>query len=156
MGDDNNPAGAPDDEDGITWVTDPLLPGEKASLIATLTGPNGGRLDGWVDFNRDGDWADEGEQIFKGEPLQHGANNLSFSVPAAADAGADTFARFRVSFEGGLPPGPLPDNQVVTGEVEDYRISIGGGKEQMDFGDAPEKYPVTISQNGARHQVPHP
>ena len=153
LGDDNSPAGVPDDEDGIEWLTNPLVPGQSASLRVTLFSPNGARLDAWIDFNRDGDWADSGEQVFKAEPLQHGINNLSFPVPTGAAAGVDTFARFRVSFEGGLPPGPSASGAVPSGEVEDYMVSIGGSKEEWDFGDAPEKYPVTASQNGARHLI---
>ena len=39
------------------------------------------------------------------------------------------------------------------GEVEDYEIEISA---QADFGDAPSTYPVTRSENGARHTLTGP
>jgi hypothetical protein len=57
------------------------------------------------------------EQIFVSTPVTAGLNSLTFSVPATG-AGAlafTTFARFRYSIGGGLPP---------DGEVEDYEVTI--------------------------------
>ncbi|HXG48677.1 MAG TPA: GEVED domain-containing protein, partial [Methylomirabilota bacterium] len=77
------------------------------------------RLDAWIDFNRDGDFSDAAEQIFTGVPVVPGVNTLAFTVPANAQEGP-TFARFRLSRQGGLKPsGPAPD-----GEVEDYSPRI--------------------------------
>jgi hypothetical protein len=58
-----------DDEDGITFLT-PVMPGTTATvqIISSLAG----RLDAWVDFNRDGDWADPGEKIFNSVNLMGG------------------------------------------------------------------------------------
>ena len=85
------------------------------------------------------------------------ANNLTFAipsyapqtlewtvtVPAGATPGA-TFARFRLSGTSGLGATETASN----GEVEDCAVSIL----PLDFGDAPASYPVTRTQNGARHQ----
>lgn len=80
-----------------------------------------GKLDAWVDFNRDGDWDDSGEQIFDSEDVQTGPNYtpLTFTVPPSAAPGF-TFARFRFSTNGDLSfDGPAPN-----GEVEDYLLQI--------------------------------
>ena len=85
----------------------------------TVTASTAGRLDAWIDFNRDGDWNDAGEQIFTNRALVSGANNLSVTAPANAAFG-ESYARFRFSSTGGLSPtGPAND-----GEVEDYRVEI--------------------------------
>ena len=105
-----------DDENGVT------LPGTlfaRLGATTTVTASAAGLLDAWVDFNRDGDWLDAGEQIATNRAVVAGANSVSFSVPAAAVAGT-TFARFRISSAGGL----LPTGQAADGEVEDYSVQI--------------------------------
>ncbi len=109
------------DEDGVLFTT-PLLPGRTACVDVTVD-PAGvaGVLDGWIDFDGDGAWAaGPPEQVFSAQPLVLGLNsNLCFAVPAAALPGF-TYARFRISSQGNLPPtGPAAD-----GEVEDYRVRV--------------------------------
>ncbi|MBN1893087.1 T9SS type A sorting domain-containing protein [bacterium] len=132
-----------DDEDGVAFTSD-IKPGQTASVRVTAS--TIGRLNAWIDFNDDGDWADTGEKIFTDRTLSSGANSLSFSVPKGAVAGY-TFARFRfskdgkISFTGGAPEG----------EVEDYRVQIKASTE-YDYGDAPDKpYPTKYASSGARH-----
>src|SRR5207253_1941241 len=77
-----------------------------------------------------------------------GANTVTFNVPATAKVG-DTYARFRVSRGGALKStGAAQD-----GEVEDYLVKITAAPLNLDFGDAPDPYPVTLKQDGARHVV---
>lgn len=109
------------DEDGVLF-TAALLPGRTACVDVTVD-PTGisGVLDGWIDFDGDGAWASGlPEQVFTSQPLVLGLNsNLCFTVPATAPSGY-TYARFRISSQGGLPPaGPAAD-----GEVEDYRVRV--------------------------------
>ena len=114
-GDDNDGF---DDEDGVVFNT-PLVGGFGGTI--TVTASATGQLDAWIDFNRDGDWNDPGEQIFVSRLLNAGANVLTVNVPGTALPGP-TFARFRFSSAGNLrPTGPAAD-----GEVEDYRVSIVG------------------------------
>lgn len=148
-GDDlHGPPGAtapPDDEDGVVFVT-ALRVGQDAQVDVTVS--TTGRLDAWIDFNKNGSWSDAGEQIFTSVAVVGGVNSLHFTVPATALV-TDTFARFRVSRQGGLKPtGAAPD-----GEVEDYPVTIQTPPPTLDFGDAPENYPVLLSQDGARHLV---
>lgn len=143
-GDDKNPAGAVSDEDGVRFLS-ALLPGQTATVEVTLTTQQGGLLDAWIDFSRNGSWGESGEKIFSSRALVNGANTLSFSVPAGTQAG-NTYARFRLSFAGT----ESPTGEASSGEVEDYQVQIQ--EDQLDFGDAPPAYPVTLSQNGARHR----
>ena len=133
LGDDYN-GFTPDDEDGINF-TSPLAPGATATLDVVAAMPayiDTGYLDAWIDFNGDGDWDDEGEQIFASQFLQPGTNNLAFPVPAwavPANQSDPTFARFRYSSTGGLPYyGPAAD-----GEVEDYPVEIMAGPRPPDL-----------------------
>jgi len=105
-----------DDEDGVVF-TSALTPGQQATI--TVTASQIGKLDAWLDFNSDGDWADAGEQIFASQSLSAGANALSFPVLGDAALG-QTFARFRYGTTGGLSyDGYAPD-----GEVEDYQVFV--------------------------------
>lgn len=109
-----------DDEDGVDLTTNKWLIGRSGCMDITLvSGPSGGLLDAWVDFNNDGNW-DPSEQVFTGLALVPGVNsNVCFSVPWGATLGP-TFARFRLSSAGSLAPvGAAQD-----GEVEDYAITI--------------------------------
>ena len=100
LGDDNDANG--DDEDGVTFTT-ALMQGQKACVDVFLTDASGvgGSLDAWVDFDGSGTWAHPAEQVFAGQPLNAGNNpGLCFNVPFNAAAGT-TFARFRLSQQGG-------------------------------------------------------
>jgi len=79
-------------------------------------------------------------------------------IPVTAPVGSvlgQTFARFRISQQGGLTPrGFAPD-----GEVEDYEVLIEPPPEQFDWGDAPDGdfvpggYPTLAINNGANHRI---
>ena len=109
-----------DDEDGVVFLSS-IARGRWTKVDVTASAP--GFLNAWLDFNRDGDWADLGEQIFTNTPLVAGLNNLSFKTPGWASAGV-SFARFRYNSTGGLSyTGPAQD-----GEVEDYQVRIRPAK----------------------------
>lgn len=115
QGDDLN---ALPDEDGVA-LPPVLLVNTQACVTVFLTGPAGGLLDGWVDFNGNGVW-DAAEQVFTNLALTPGPNaSLCFPVPLNAKFGA-TFARFRLSSTGGL----APTGAAQDGEVEDYLLSV--------------------------------
>ena len=123
-GDDNNPVLGPDDEDGVTFVQPFLVPGNPAAPILVDGGPSGGMLDAWIDFNGNGAFDHPLEHLWGGasQVLVLGVQPLplTFAVPANAVLGP-TYARFRLSTGGNLPPFGLAPN----GEVEDYRVQIG-------------------------------
>ncbi len=105
-----------DDEDGVIFTRN-VSPGRLVGVEVTASLP--GRLNAWIDFNRDGDWVDPDEHVFVDTPLVAGLNTLDFLTPPEAVAGT-SFARFRFSSLSGLSvDGFAPD-----GEVEDYQVEI--------------------------------
>ena len=112
-GDDND---GNNDDDGVTF--NQILTGGPAQV--TVTTSVAGFLQGWMDFNADGDWADPGEQIFTDEYIHFGNTVcLNYIVPVNANVGTSS-ARFRFSSVTGLSySGMAPD-----GEVEDYEVEI--------------------------------
>ena len=115
-GDDFN--GQIDDEEGVFFVNW-LVPGQTATVRVLVS--IAGLLQGWIDFQGNGNWTDPGDQIFLDQAVTPGVNNLTFNVPANAVNGIYTYGRFRFSTQPGLLFGGIaPD-----GEVEDYYIVIG-------------------------------
>lgn len=110
----------PREPDGVRVVY-----GVPAGINATIVplAVRDGVIDAWIDFNGDGDWSDEGEQIADAVEVQGGPffTPITFSVPADAVPGW-TFGRFRYSTEGDLEFSGI----VEGGEVEDHLIRIMG------------------------------
>jgi hypothetical protein len=100
-------------------------------------------VDGWIDFNNDGDWDDEGEHVLVTQPVISGEQEFTISVPDDAHVG-DTAGRFRISEMIGLTP--LGDGG--SGEVEDHLITI---RDNFDYGDADVEIPEGAQE--ARHRV---
>jgi len=128
-----------DDEDGVV-LTSTFATCDPASFTVTSSGA--AKLDAWIDYNGDGDFADAGEQIFINVPVIAGANALTTTVPCNATSGL-TYARFRLSSAGGL----TPTSDAADGEVEDYAFTIGA----VDFGDAPDSYGTSLAADGPHH-----
>jgi hypothetical protein len=159
-GDDLNPAGKPDDEDGVAFVSS-LIPGQVATIKVDMTAsPAACTLSAWVDFNIANAWSDPLDQlVFQTCPTCTPAvppatpnpvlpagqvHTLTFNVPGGATLGT-TYARFRCTTAGPLPPTGTAPN----GEVEDYQVVIS--EESLDWGDAPNSYGTLASSNGPRH-----
>lgn len=124
LGDDND---GNDDEDGVSI---PVMNQGISTTIGVLVSGGGGVVDAWVDWDGSGSW-DASEQIHNAW-LPDGPAAIVVTPPTTAVVG-QTFARFRISTVGGLPPvGPAPD-----GEVEDHAVYIETGP-QADLGDAPD------------------
>lgn len=149
LGDDSTGS---DDEDGV--LIPGLTPGATVNaLVQVQTGGfSGGLLQGWIDWNRDGDWDDAGEQVVTNRLLRQQAlpHLVSITVPADAPLGP-TYARFRYGYETNLgPTGPA-----TAGEVEDHLVVVlddnpvaipdcfGGG------GTIPGCVPIIIQQGSA-------
>ncbi|MBA7669785.1 hypothetical protein ES703_77919 [subsurface metagenome] len=111
LGEDND---GNDDEDGVTIP--PLIPGQVANITLEVRG-GGGVVQAWIDFDADGTWQ-ASEQIYNGF-LPTGTHTISFTVLDSAVVG-QTFARFRISRQGGLGP----EGSARDGEVEDYEVFI--------------------------------
>lgn len=87
-----------------------VTPGYRSSQYTEYT-----RI--WIDYNRDGDFADTGEQVFS----KSGAGKLSgtFTVPSTASVGA---TRMRVALKYGSYAANC--GSYTYGEVEDYTVNI--------------------------------
>jgi len=132
-----------DDEDGVNLPAALVACG---SANVTVNASATSRLDAFIDWNRNGSFADAGEKIFDNQALALGANALSFTVPCNATPTDLTFARFRISSAGGL----AANGVAADGEVEDATVVVRG----LDFGDAADPaYPTLLASNGARHVV---
>jgi hypothetical protein len=105
-----------DDDDGI-YIDGIPTPGSSVTLLVTASAP--GFLDGWIDYNNDGDFLDQYEHVYASYPLVAGVNELTLNIPIVASIG-ERYARFRFSKEGGLAPTGL----AISGEVEDHIIEI--------------------------------
>lgn len=105
-----------DDEDGVGFVT-ALEPGLD-SVIA-VTASTSGYLSAWFDWNDDGDFSDEGEQVIIDNSLVAGINSLVITVPFGATVG-DTWSRFRFSQQTGL----AYYGGSTSGEVEDHIATV--------------------------------
>lgn len=102
------------DEQGIYFVT-ALEAGLDAMAIADAS--TTGYLSVWIDWNRDGDFADDNEHVLSDTQLQAGANTLYLSVPLAAEEGPTWMrARFsqqtELSYTGGAGSGEVEDHQI--------------------------------------------
>jgi hypothetical protein len=106
-----------ENDDGVRF-SGPLVPG--SSILVAVEVSTNGFLDAWIDFNRDGDFADGDEQVFSSESFAGTtARFLILSTPMTAKEGP-TYARFRFSTGGHLSY----DGPALDGEVEDYLIYI--------------------------------
>lgn len=116
------------DDDGV-FLPPILAPGSTVS-IAVVASTNG-VLNAWIDFNRNGNWGDPGDQVFHLQPLVAGTNWLNLVVPPSASNGL-AGSRWRFFAVGGLDYGPT--GEAPEGEVEDYLVSIGSKPEAVVFG----------------------
>ena len=111
-----------DDEDGVTLPA-ALTPGDPAATVTVKTNYPFTMLDAWIDFDHSGTF-DKTEHLWGGTSqtlpiLGSSGNLLTFAVPQGALAGT-TYARFRSSSAGSLPPFGFAKD----GEVEDYQVVI--------------------------------
>ncbi len=122
---------APDDEDGVTLPAS-VAAGETFTVSISVMEDSAnvdGRLSAWIDWNRDGDFEDAGEQIAADVAVVNGGNSLIVTAPVDAVSGL-TYARFRLSSDRGLSP----TGEASDGEVEDYTITIRGQQPTASLG----------------------
>lgn len=87
-------------------------------------------LNGWIDWNNDGSFAQLGDNILTDYSLVEGSQTIQFDVPAG-DPHFNTaiYARFRICHEpnGGTVTRTCftPSGETIGGEIEDYQWSFG-------------------------------
>jgi len=116
-----------DVDNGISSIPT-LTPGQVQNITVNSTGSNA-VLNYFVDFNRNGSFADAGESFTT--TLTSTSQSVSVTVPAGASVGT-TFARFRISTAGGLSSVGAAND----GEVEDYQVTIDAGNTTPTLGGA--------------------
>lgn len=90
----------------------------------------------WIDYNKDGDFTDSGEQVWSQSATQTTPVSGSFTVSSSATNGA---TRMRVSMKyNGVP---TSCETFTYGEVEDYTVNISNG--------VPDTTAPVITLNGA-------
>jgi len=115
LGDDND---GNDDEGGVIFPTlVQWVPNSIVVYVCDSGAGGGGVVQIWIDFNGNGAW-EAGEEIFNGL-LPVGIHNVPVTAPIGSVVGT-TFARCRISSQGGL----TPKGQASDGEVEDYTVDI--------------------------------
>ncbi|MBA3483327.1 MAG: S8 family serine peptidase, partial [Pirellulales bacterium] len=121
-GDDN--AGF-DDEDGFAFGA--VQAGSTWQLTVT-SNTFTSYLQGWADWNNDGDFLDVGERIITDKLMSAGANPMSVNVPIGA--AGNVYFRFRLGehshdpVTGAARNTDTPFGRALTGEVEDYLLSV--------------------------------
>jgi subtilisin family serine protease/chitodextrinase len=95
-----------------------------ASVDITLTpGFSGSSYDEywkiWIDYNKDGDFSDNGELVFDAGSMSSSA--VSGTMNVASDASGTTRMRITMKYNGA----PSPCESFSYGEVEDYTVSFG-------------------------------
>ncbi|MEP1087655.1 MAG: GEVED domain-containing protein, partial [Algoriphagus sp.] len=128
-GDDNSSVdlaniGNVDDEDGVfngdgSTLSGSFNAGGTKTIRVNTRGT--GIMSGWIDWNRDGDFLDVGEQFIVNQSVSGSNTNNSVVVSVPCDAVPGTsYLRVRISTVNNLTPRGTADN----GEVEDYKITI--------------------------------
>ena len=86
----------------------------------------------WIDYNRDGDFADSGEQVWTQSATQTTPVSGSFTIPSGA---VENSTRMRVSMKyNGIP---TSCETFTYGEVEDYTVIIQGSGPDIEAPSAP-------------------
>jgi subtilisin-like proprotein convertase family protein len=127
-GDDSTTSPGVDDENGVTtfptytWPTTSYTVSANAVNLSTTTAAF---LYGYIDWNRDGDFADAGERSDVTNIPANTSTSTAFnvtwsSVPVNAGGTTATYARFRIGYTNAEVQSPT--GLANSGEVEDYVI----------------------------------
>lgn len=124
----SSPAANDGSDDGITKVGTWTTGTNGGTVQVDVQGATGARgcFNGWADWNKDNDFADDGEQIFAMVPLTVGSGNHSFDIPGAVDPETNYNYRFRLHQDWDND-GQCDDQvgvsstvRLMNGEVEDF------------------------------------
>ncbi len=118
-----------DDEDGVLMLGR-WAPGAAGGTVQVTVGKGSGWLLGFIDFNRDGDFADGGDLAVNqavatnGGPGLDGVYEIALDVPAGSLSTTNStvlYARFRLFPSAPFLPELAYSGTADNGEVEDYR-----------------------------------
>ncbi|CEO41782.1 GEVED domain-containing protein [Photobacterium kishitanii] len=114
------------DEDGVTLSSTMEPPGGSFDLDIVITKDpqstlNGLQLYAWIDWNRDGDWDDTGEQVINNPTATAGSSSTPINVIGGAELGY-TYIRVRACSADTSCNTPI--GEADDGEVEDHQFMI--------------------------------
>jgi Zn-dependent metalloprotease len=136
---DNSTGGSSGGYADYTAISTSLTKGSSATITITPIWTGTKYNEGysvWIDYNKDGDFADSGEQVWTAAASQTTPVSGSFTVPTSATNGA---TRLRVSMKyNGVP---TSCEAFSYGEVEDYTVNLSAG--------TPDTTAPVITLNGA-------
>lgn len=118
----NNASGANAGYGNFTSLSTDLDKGAAYTITITPTWPGTKYNEGysvWIDYNKDGDFADAGEQVWTKAASQTTPVSGTFTVPSTAGDGA---TRMRVSMKYNAIPTAC--ETFSYGEVEDYTVNL--------------------------------
>ena len=107
----------------FTDIYTTVTPGSTYEFTGTISNPpfDQDQIIVWIDYNRDGDFEDSGEQVYL-SPVGVGPHSTNIVIPSTASPG---FTRMRVRLhDSGLGPNTTPCGTSDYGQVEDYSIMI--------------------------------
>ena len=119
----------------FTNISTDLTKGQTYTLTVTPTWTATVYNEGyaaWIDYNKDGDFDDAGEQIWSRAATTASPVSGSFTVPAGA---VDGSTRLRVSMKYSAIPAAC--ETFTYGEVEDYTVIMGAGQPDTEPPTAP-------------------
>ena len=123
----------------FTNISTTLTKGDQYTITVTPTWTGTVYSEGysvWIDYNRDGDFSDAGEQVWTQSATTATPVSGNFTVPASA---VENSTRMRVSMKyNGIP---TECETFTYGEVEDYTVVIQGS--------GPDTTPPVITLNGS-------
>lgn len=143
----------PDDEAGIapdpadSWSTS-----NNGTLLFQIVGAANARMGCWVDFNKDGDWADAGETVVNNATINSSTTTRSITIPAGLTWPNSFPARCRVwqNPGAGTPtPVPAPSGPIEFGEVEDHIWSFDAAGNYIAPGAPSAVTGLSIATSGA-------
>ncbi|UII35012.1 GEVED domain-containing protein [Fulvivirga ulvae] len=120
------------------------------SLTLTVTPHTkwaGTRVKGWVDWNRDGDFTDSGEEVYSVSGT--GNYERTISVPSGVSAGS-VVLRVRTAYG----QAPTPCGAIHFSETEDYTLNVGYASSSSMMGESYKVFPNPIKNNQV--QFVHP
>lgn len=116
----NNPGTPGSGYQDYTALTGQVTAGDSYVFSATIQGYYNSRVMAWIDYNRDGDFTDAGEQVYFAANGT-GPYAASIAIPVTATAG---LTRMRIRLDDTSGYNGTSCGNSMNGEVEDYSITI--------------------------------
>jgi uncharacterized repeat protein (TIGR01451 family) len=112
-----------DDEDALSSVSGVTLTAGATHTQSGISCTGTGSLYGYIDFNRDGDFADTGERSSLSS-CSGGTASLSWTQPSTTGSLVSGSSFLRIRYASDSSQIDSPTENAATGEVEDYAVTL--------------------------------